>query len=935
MLRSKPTASPHGRLIAVAALAAGLLSVHTHAQTQRNARPAAAGRIVKAFDFEERDYNPLPVPFGWLRAQNDPNVPRERPGFPIWNGGILDYIAPAYSGVGTVRLPTDGGSTSLILRTGEVGVFPNADYMVTTRVRTQDLKHAQARIIARLLDQQGNTIKDTEVHSTLVQTGGRWEQLAVVIEGLSDQAAYLQLELQLLQPEQQPRTRSLSSFSVWEQDFSGAAFFDDVVIAQLPRLELTTGAPGNIVLSEQRPAIKILVRDLSGERIVARARVFDVHGDEVDHTTISNGERRVHTDWKPKLTKFGWYRAYIEVYTDDALVGIRTLDFFWAPPPDDTQPNPTFGIAADITQPPIADAIGALASGSRVGTVSVNVWGQSSTPEDFDPDGKITAVLDILKRSDLDISIDFHQVPLTLADALAVDTGSVLDVFASPMDRWNQWGGQLLDRYGQSVSRWSFGSIATEEPTAKLDQQFDSVFAEFSRFIPAPILTVPWSDDRPIDTAVATRTRGARLIDRGTTHADSMPMLIEQWMAQFDSNQASQYDGATLSLLQRPAEHDGFMTDTWSAAGSLSRKALAFWWAAGTSGIDLDRFHLLLADAWSVTPGKRAQVMPSPELHVWRTLATQLAGRTPVEELDLLDGARILLLSPRADEPESEGAMMVWLEDPSLGNTHIQIPLANKDLTQIDLFANRTPIKLNLQGELKLPMHRVEIRRTPVFIEGVNVPLARFLANIRITPDTLEPRSGIHHRELVLTNPWPYAISGRIFIVEPGGYTQGSGSIDRTWEIAPRVVPFAIEAGGVMRTEVEWAFSSGELVGTKPLVFDVELSADTKYPIIRVERHIQLAYDGLEVTSTARSMGDGLTEVVVTVTNRSALPVNLEAVAVPVREARARASINGLEPGDSVTRRFVFQSTRPGDSVIIGISIADENIRINSIVKVP
>ncbi|MBL4591935.1 MAG: hypothetical protein JKY96_08250 [Phycisphaerales bacterium] len=232
-------------------------------------------------------------------------------------------------------------------------------------------------------------------------------------------------------------------------------------------------------------------------------------------------------------------------------------------------------------------------------------------------------------------------------------------------------------------------------------------------------------------------------------------------------------------------------------------------------------------------------------------------------------------------------------------------------------------------------MHHIEIGRAPVFIEGVNIPFARFLSNIRITPDTLEPHSGIHHHQLVMSNPWSYAITGRVFIVEPGGYTQGSGNIDRSWEIAPRVIPFSLEAGGVFRAPLEWSFSAGELVGPKPLVFDVELSADEQYPIVRVTREINLDFDGLDISSTARWLGNGVAEITVSVINRTNTTMNLEAVAVPVRESRTRASINGLEPGGSMSRKFIFRNTRHADEIVIGISIVDQDIRINSVVKVP
>ncbi|MCA9304813.1 MAG: hypothetical protein KC996_11885 [Phycisphaerales bacterium] len=924
-----------GPLVAALLAAVGAAGLPAHAQSE--SRPASAGRIVKAFDFEERDFNPLPVPFGWIRAQNDPRVPRDRPGFPIWNGGKLNFTAPAYSGIGTVELPTEGGSTSLVLRTGELGVFPDADYMITARVRTDGLTHARARLVARLIDQQGNPITNSESVSELILSENHWSQLAVVVEGLSPEAVYMQIELELLQPEQQPRTHSIPKFMVWEQDFSGSAFFDDIVVAQLPRLELTTAKPGNIVLSNEPPVLEVLIRDLTGEQITANARVFDVQGNQVDSVVLSEGSRRVRRDWTPSLAKFGWYHADIEVFTKDELVGIRTLDFFWAPPTDRPENSRVFGIQADATRPAIADAIKPLVEGSAVGYAAINVWASDTKPEDFQPNGRILQTIDKLVRADIEVGIGFREVPIELADALAADTTAVLDVFASPMDRWNAFGGHLLDRYGQSTARWSFGGAPTEEPASKLETQTGRVHDEFSRFVPGPVISVPWSVERPLDPVVAQRARGVQLQNTGSSRSSSMRLLVEDWINAMTSAPSGADDQPVLSMVFRPAstEGEGFETDTWTAAGALARKALAFWWEAARSGYPIDQFQLLLADAWTLTPGKRAQVMPTPELHVWRTLSSRLSGRDAIEELDLLDGARVLLVGPRQGEPETEGVLIVWLEDPLLGEPELTLPLAMHELTRVDLFENETTIPLEIVGELDLPVHRVRVRRSPVIIEGVNIPLARFLSNIRLTPDTIEARSGIHNHDLVMTNPWSYPITGRLYIVEPGGYTQGAGKIDRSWEIAPRVVPFALKPGEVLRTPITLSFSAGELSGTKPLVFDVEVAADEQYPLMRMNRGIELGYDGVEIRSAARSLGDGAAEITVSVTNRTMLAQNLDLVAVPEREGRARASISGLEPGATATRRFVFRKTATADTVLIGLSVRDDDIRVNTTVTIP
>ena len=62
--------------------------------------PAAARRVAARFDFEPVAGDTSTLPRNWIRAQHDPPV-RDRPGFPIWNRGVLDREhAHAGSGAG-------------------------------------------------------------------------------------------------------------------------------------------------------------------------------------------------------------------------------------------------------------------------------------------------------------------------------------------------------------------------------------------------------------------------------------------------------------------------------------------------------------------------------------------------------------------------------------------------------------------------------------------------------------------------------------------------------------------------------------------------------------------------------------------------------------------------------------------------------------------
>lgn len=929
----------------LAAMAGGVCP--SNAQDALNMRPAGSGRIVKAFSFEQRDSNPLPVPLGWIRAQNDPAVPRDRPGFPIWNGAVLDYTSPAYSGIGSVKLPTNGGSTSMMLRHGELSIFPDADYLVSARVRTQGLEHARARIVATLLDQRGEAIESSRTASRLVRSEDGWDTVTIEVEGVEQHAAYMRLELQLLQPEQQDHPDQLA-FQVWEQDFEGAAWFDNLIVAQLPRLEITTGTPGNVVESDTSPALRVLVRDLTGEDIHARMRIYDVHDNLIDQRDLSDGSRSVRRETVPQLPGFGWYRAMLEVFVERRLVGVRTMDFIWAPPSSSLGGSGMFGVETSMTDPVLLNATPSLIQGAGVDRASVRVWDVDTTQNDLHDESTLFRTLEELLRSGTELSFELSQLPKPLATQIASDPHEVFNAFRDPNGEWTKWGSLMLDRFGQRVTTWCFGARPSEEPPGMLKESLTQAREAISGFVPGPTVSLSWPIDRPIPPQLSVPGVRVELVDNHTVSPGAISELVREWKSQRvlsdGTDTPSPRLALTLSPLEHPSERSG--AQTWSALGALARKAISFWWAAREDGEDDYDYALNLSEAWWVTPGKRGQVMPASELIVWRTLANHLGGRQAIESLDLIPGVQMLVISGYTNEEneqtqgatglsEPTGGLIMWLDEPTLDPVELRIPLATGPVRTFDVLGNSTLIEPVETGNINVPTHTIPISRSPIIVEGINPELVRFMSSMRITPDALISQSGLHEHQLTMKNPWDISISGRVFIVEPGGYTGEPGEIDRSWEIIPRVVPFTLEPMQQRSFPLNIGYSLGELAGEKRLVFDIELEADRSYPTLRVEREIELGLPDIDMSLTAQRNDAGITIVTATVSHTQAQEQYFELIAIAPGEARIRRTINALASNQPATRQFAFTEPIPGDQIVVVLIPRDTSKRLNEAVVVP
>lgn len=945
-------------------------------------RPAYSGRVVRAFDFEEMYTNSLPVPRGWIRAQHDPEVPRDRPGFPIWNGARLDYASPAYSGKGTVYLPTEGGSTSLILRHGELTVFPNADYMISARVRTEGLSHARARMVATLIDRAGNEVEGGVISTRLVRTRGEWDQISMYIEGADPSTAFVQVELQLLQPEQQPRIRKVKPFTVWSQDYKGGAWFDDVIVAQVPTIGLDTGTPGNVVVGDEAPTLNMTVRDLTGDDLSSYIRVFDASGLLVDEQGSSGrvGGNELGVGWTPKLPGFGWYNAVFDVISgrgsESHLVGRKELDFIWGPSraaedsiggeegaermaPRDS----SFALRTQSMNSNLLESLPKLVGMTGVRHVEMRIWDSESVADDLIKGSDLVDAIDRVVGLGVQVGLSLSEVPMELADQAAIDQDSIFGLLIDHGPIAIPVLGPFLDRYGQQVSDWRIGSGSVEDDAARLTEQARAVVEMMDPYVPGAVVGVSWAMDRPFEGAVLATPMRLLVEDDPSFPDDAMRDLMDQWVQAGSGLGADGLSGgagasrAKLSVVHRPYDSgNGGNESVWSRVGWLGRRAINSWWAAQGIGAGKDDVQIVLSDPWVIEGGRRGRVMPGPELLVWRTLVDHLGGRESVSELALNPGVRMLLCSSRSGGAElgyedmnlvgasgtgdasGDGALIVWLDEPALEKTTVELPLAMGAVRVVDMFGNSKDVGLVRETELDLPVHRIEITRTPQIITGVNTDLVEFLASIRLTPDRFEATSGIHKHELVLKNPWPFSIRGRVYIVEPGGYSEpGSTRVDRSWDMKPRVVNFTVTGGLEERVPLEVSYSSAKLAGMKDLIFDVELIADQEYGLMRVKREIELGTDVIDVTLAIRDgeLSSGRIEVEAFVTNQTDVPMYADVVAIAPKNPRQESSISVINPMEDGRRSFVFESLAQGDQVIVSVRIPDRGIQINKAISVP
>ena len=894
-------------------------------------RPRSAERVVRAFDFDERGTNPFPVPRYWRRAQGAAASPfaRERPGFPLWNQAVLDYPAGG-SAEGAVKLPTNGGSVCLRLDSGMVAVFPDAEYRVTARVRTAGLSHARARVVARFLDKANTPIEASEVRGELIGDQPEWCIAAVELTSEHAGAAFIQVDLELLQPEQFALP-DLGRHHVWLEDFSGAAWFDDVTITQLPRIELGTGTSTNVVTAPERPSIHAVVRDLSGEPIRARITLYDLDGRVVDRVErpVRAGEPRV--EWVPAVIAYGWYRAALEVLAPSGLVGLASVDLVWLPEASGSTASADrsrLGIAVERVEPAWIPGTLDLLAALRVGAASVPAWSDRTTIASVSGEAvHLGPLIDGLRRRGVLITFSLPRVPAPLAAAMRLDPNDTRGVFGGDPAAWTPYLLPFLDKYGQSVQHWQLGVHAPPGPQASLDARgVDAARRFLASLVPGPVVTIPWAPEVAVSAGVFAGPGGpdglAMVVDHSTPD-EAVGRLAADWM------QHRPERGLELTLGTLPA---GLYS--WRDVSiDLSRRAVLFWAACSGSGGALPGASIV--QPWTWTQDRIPRPMPAPIYAVWSNIADRLAGRRFAGEVPLAPGVRCILMAP--EDGAGTGLLVAWRESAPPDQAAIRAILGTDQIIVYDLFGNATRVPAVHEGTA---MHYIPVTDTPVFVEGVDVALARWVASLRLEPAFFASGAGPYEAEVILSNPWPEPVAGRLHIVEPGGSKDARP--DRSWQIEPRRIDFAAGPGQTLRLPIRLAFSTVEEAGIKPFVVDAELDGREEYGLVRMLSSLEVGLGSLRLDLSYRFGGSGAADLILEaqVSNSGTSPVTLELTAFAPPDSaypRARASISDLGPGETVVRRFAFPggvTALRGRSVLVSVQDTGADARINRSVTV-
>ena len=843
-----------------------------------SAAPHNATRVLRSFDFEERKRgNVEDLPMNWVKVEGQ--------GYPHYVNGRLSNDR-AHSGAYSFRFDLDGGGLVYRYPAGLIAVQLGGRYRIDGFVQTTVLPNARARISAYLTDIDGRPLSATLAHSDAYAAASAdegWKPLGLEMLVKDPKAAFLVLELELLQPSQYSAT-ALGSRALFAQDIHGSAWFDDVTVSQAPRLSVTTDAPGNVFRRGDALTLHVAVGDLFTSDLSAQVVVRDADGNAVyqrsggmDMAAVRQlpGHQQSIPLALPDLPP-GWYEVTVAMTSGGKEVGNKAMSLIRLP--DNAAgftPDPRFGvIATDLPfdgWSDLADLLPMLSAGR----VKLALWSRLGDIQQYDGDSFDRL---LTRLGELGIAPTACLVDLPPRISSRMQNGSWPALLKSDPALWQPDLSYLIARHASHLERWQLGADGSDAfvSTPQMRKAYGLVYQQFAELVHDPDLAMPWpawyelEGELPATVALAVPT-------------SVLPTQIPLYMQDI-----SRHKGHNLSLSFELLDREKY--GRLAQIRDVSQRVI-YALSAGATRIDLPLPFTVRRD------GDQIAKDPSELLMVMRTLASTLSGATYMGTVPISEGVEAFLF-----DRGGQGILALWSKGSEASDLPLSIDLG-QNAAKVDLWGNVSPLPHGTGKGVNITLSAM-----PIFLVGINAPQAELRGSVSIDQPLLESSFEPHVRRLRFTNPYKTHLSGTVKLKAPAG-----------WTLNPPTFVFSLDPGQSFDHELTIAFPYSSVAGPRTLNCEFLLqdsrSADFSAPLT-----LKLGLSNLGMQTFALRDGDDIL-VQQLVSNYGEQPIDYTAYALCPGQPRQERLITSLGAGHSVIKRYRFKNVPklPGGKVRVGV----------------
>lgn len=879
-------------------------------------------RVLRTFDFEERRLgNVEDVPMNWVKVVGD--------GMPHYVNSQL-ATDRAHSGKYSFRFDLNGGSLVYRYEAKRIKIQPDAHYRVETYCQTTPLPVARVRLGAYFTDLDGNPLEQTAVRSepfaSAKDDGDRWQKLNVELTATDERAAFLVVELGLLQPARYAKT-TLGDRALFRQDIRGSAWFDDVQVSQVPQVTMTTDRPGNIFRLGDAPRLDVIVNDkftddLSAQLVIADADGRSVHQRsgalDMANATVLGPNRKRLTMPLPQLPA-GWYRASLVMSSGGQYVGEQDLAFIQladngltADGKATTVPDPRFGLTALDLPFDGWDELPQILPHLSAGRVKLAVWGPGGDIQSVDST-KFDTLLERLTELGITPTACLTDLPPDMAAKL--NNGGWPALLTAPREDWQPQLAFMLARHANHLDRWQLGADGTDAfvTDPRMRRVYKLVYAEFASLMQSPDLAMPWPAWYELDGELPATVALS-------VPPTVLPSQLPLYMADLTTHGGAQSPkvvapslSVSLQLLDRNQYGRGMQIRDF-----VERVVYAL--SAGADRVDVPLPFTTKRVAGTLT--KEPQELLLVERTLLSTLSgAQFKGKMPMGEgVDAFlfdrDGQGIVVLWDRSTVPTATGTS-------NRGGTvkQLTIDLGERPM-RLDLWGNLSPL-LSTNGDAGDGKMSLSVGPMPTILVNVDAPLAQLRASVTVDNPLLESSFEPHARRISFTNPYRTAIAGQMKLKAPAG-----------WTLNPPTHTFNLNPGETFDRELTLEFPYNSFAGPKTIEAEFVVQADRNVNFT-VPITVTLGLSDVGIQTMALRDGDDVL-VQQMISNYGNKPIDYSAFAIFPGQARQERLVTNLGPGRTTLKRYKFSdvtvpekaTVRSGIKELVGTRILNEEVPV-------
>jgi hypothetical protein len=775
---------------------------------------------------------------------------------------------PSADGGKCLAIDLDGAAAAV--SSPPIRVMSRFSYLLMARLKADGLQYSTVVLTLDFFDKSGNQLQS--IRSEPCGSTDGWQAVylgPVDLEHKSIDRAVIRL------------TVARGS----KGDLHGHVQLDDVRLARLPRITVSTNSPFNVYtdphdavvtcelsgIRERNPEIRFQLLDACGNELQAASSRLDgrlivedsrQESDVVDGIGDAPAGYEGTAQWRPEIPGYGFYRVVVNMLAAD--VGAdrpdveRELDnrIVWlAVAPPLTMPTQgEFGWTLPQGDQPLSyQQLSRLLPEVGINWVKVPLWYDASDPQRGD---EIIRFVELLGASNVEVVgiVDRPPAGSELAHHFDRDV-SIADLLMSDSSIWQPSLDPVMTRLSLRVRWWQLGRDYDNSFAGipDLANRIDDLRAKLYRFGQDVKLGLGWGWDS------VHNVRGNVPWDFQQLSAETPPNLaaFNKCLSQPPINSALRW-----VFVEPPPPHDDPSLSPKENLDARITELIRKLVAAKEHGADA----IFIPDPFNDHSGlMRASGMPGELLLPWRTTAVMLSGARYQGQIELPGGSENRVFRRK----DGQVVMVLWNSVPTR-----EVIYLGKNVRHVDAWGQTTTPAVDDNRQV------IDVGPLPSFVVGLHDAITQWRITMRFDHnDVPSVFAAPHPNSLHFQNFFPQGVGGSLEIVvlqhdsdsetddapDPSAEPKGF-ELDR-WSIDPPQGTFRLAAGEEATLPFQIRLKNA-LYGPQPVRIDFQVEADELYRF-SVYRMMNVGVGDVSIDVTTHLDQDGTLVVNQSMTNHA------------------------------------------------------------------